>query len=246
MIYPLVNDRTGDPKPRVTQVFGARPDYYAQFGLKNGHEGEDYGAWLGQSIWASAPGMVVVAKSTEAPYHPYGVYCWVDHGEGYRTAYCHLSRLDVALYQQVQAGQQVGLAGRTGNADGVHLHLTLTHKDDQGVIHYRNPALYYGELAPPLPVTLPADAKSKFRVINPDGLNVRTIPSKDDSRVLTLLPNGTVVYLNGQQISDGKGYRWLQLASPQNHRGISIGGMWVALDYNECKTTVYGTVSLLP
>jgi murein DD-endopeptidase MepM/ murein hydrolase activator NlpD len=55
----------------------------------------------------------------------YGYLVEVDHGNGYKTGYAHLSRIDVSVGQTVGKGQVVGLMGATGRAWGVHLHFMI-------------------------------------------------------------------------------------------------------------------------
>lgn len=59
----------------------------------------------------------------------YGNYLRVRHdwtgGATYVTWYGHLSSISVKQGDFVQIGQKIGIAGDTGNAEGIHLHLTL-------------------------------------------------------------------------------------------------------------------------
>lgn len=47
----------------------------------------------------------------------------IQHDLGYKSDYCHLSRIDVFTGQQVGSGQIIGAVGNTGNSQGAHLHL---------------------------------------------------------------------------------------------------------------------------
>ncbi len=47
------------------------------------------------------------------------------HSGGMATLYAHLSRVDVAIGQVVQQGQEVGLIGTTGASTGPHLHFEV-------------------------------------------------------------------------------------------------------------------------
>ena len=55
----------------------------------------------------------------------YGLYVVVDHGDGTRTLYAHLSQLKVVQGQQVAQGQLLGYGGHTGYATGNHLHFEI-------------------------------------------------------------------------------------------------------------------------
>ena len=46
----------------------------------------------------------------------------IDHGNGYRSRYAHLSKVNVRQGQRVDQKTPVGLVGATGLATGPHLH----------------------------------------------------------------------------------------------------------------------------
>jgi murein DD-endopeptidase MepM/ murein hydrolase activator NlpD len=52
----------------------------------------------------------------------YGTNVVVEHANGLRTRYAHLSAALVATGDQVSEGQAIGLAGHTGRATGPHVH----------------------------------------------------------------------------------------------------------------------------
>jgi len=106
----------------VTQMFGRNPSAYAAYGLP-GHEGIDLRAPAGSAIYAVADGTVRAVHANLA--HPYGLHVRIDHADGYQTIYAHLTRSMVAVGDTVRAGQQIGVAGSTGNSTAPHLHLTL-------------------------------------------------------------------------------------------------------------------------
>jgi murein DD-endopeptidase MepM/ murein hydrolase activator NlpD len=72
---------------------------------------------FGQPVLAGGAGVVTVSSNAG-----YGNTVTVDHGGGWRTLYAHLSAVDVATGQAVAADTIVGRVGRTGRADGSHLH----------------------------------------------------------------------------------------------------------------------------
>lgn len=113
---------------RVTQRFGARPQYYAQFGFPDGHEGCDFGGESGDFIFACADGIVKVIAPDDGQ-HPYGNQIRLVHnfeGQEYETIYAHLARFvgTLRVGHLVKAGELVAYMGTTGNSSGVHLHLT--------------------------------------------------------------------------------------------------------------------------
>ena len=116
--------------PRITQVYGARPEYYAQFGLP-GHEGIDYGGSDGAPIYAAADGVVKLIAKDDGK-HPYGNHMRITHEGGYESVYAHLRGFVAGLVKgdKVTVGQQIGYMGSTGNSTGTHLHFTLKHEGE--------------------------------------------------------------------------------------------------------------------
>lgn len=84
------------------------------------HPAIDIGQY--SSIYASDAGTVVFSGWSPVGY---GYLVEVDHGNGYKTGYAHLSRIDVSVGQTVGKRQVVGLMGATGRAWGVHLHFMV-------------------------------------------------------------------------------------------------------------------------
>jgi murein DD-endopeptidase MepM/ murein hydrolase activator NlpD len=82
------------------------------------HSGADLRATTGTPIYAANRGRVVLAKNLFFS----GNAVFIDHGFGLFTTYLHLSKIDVAVGDIVERGQQLGLAGATGRVTGPHLH----------------------------------------------------------------------------------------------------------------------------
>ena len=100
----------------VTSEYGMRVNpVTGQYRL---HAGIDLGAASGSPVYASRGGTVISAGWGGG----YGNYTIVDHGNGQRTAYAHQSYIGVRPGQFVQAGQEIGRVGSTGNSTGSHLH----------------------------------------------------------------------------------------------------------------------------
>ena len=87
-------------------------------GSYESHEGQDIEAEMGTPVDAAASGTVTVACAQNG----YGNVVYIDHGNGIQTRYGHLSRIDVAVGQQIKRGERLGLVGSTGRSTGPHLH----------------------------------------------------------------------------------------------------------------------------
>lgn len=99
----------------ISSYFGYR--YAPTAGATTYHEGIDIPVPLGTDVYASKAGMVVTAQYNTAM----GYYIVIDHGDGYRTYYCHNTELLVSVGQLVQQGQVISHAGSTGYSTGAHL-----------------------------------------------------------------------------------------------------------------------------
>jgi murein DD-endopeptidase MepM/ murein hydrolase activator NlpD len=90
----------------------------------------DFALPVGSNIGASASGTVIAAKSPYAWNGGYGGMVVLKHDNGAQTLYAHLSELKVAVGQQVQQGQVIGLSGNTGRSTGPHLHFEIRNWGD--------------------------------------------------------------------------------------------------------------------
>ncbi|MGH7312320.1 MAG: M23 family metallopeptidase, partial [Candidatus Rokuibacteriota bacterium] len=82
------------------------------------HSGMDIAAHRGTSVKAPAAGVVQHA----GPGGEYGLAVIINHDNGVRTLYGHLSKVLVQRGQRVDRGSVVGLSGNTGRSSGPHLH----------------------------------------------------------------------------------------------------------------------------
>lgn len=92
------------------------------------HKGVDIAAPRGTSVYASGEGEVV-----RIGYQPegYGSFIEMRHPNGMTTFYAHLSRIDVASGDRIQAGERIGLVGSTGYSTGPHLHFEVRREGNQ-------------------------------------------------------------------------------------------------------------------
>lgn len=86
------------------------------------HPAIDIGGQTGNPIYASDSGVVVYAGWSD---YGYGYLIVIDHGNGWQSAYAHLSAVAVSCGQSVYQGGYIGALGSTGNSSGPHLHFEL-------------------------------------------------------------------------------------------------------------------------
>ncbi|HRV24907.1 MAG TPA: M23 family metallopeptidase [Smithellaceae bacterium] len=103
----------------VTSEFGMRESPFSS-GVEF-HNGIDIATRYGKEIIAPADGLVVEASNRAAD----GNYIKIDHGHGYATLYCHLSKFAVKEGMRVKRGDVIAYVGDTGRSTGSHLHYTV-------------------------------------------------------------------------------------------------------------------------
>lgn len=102
------------------------PGYkYVSRWMGNGHRGADICAAYGTPIYASDSGTVIAAGW----HYSYGNYVEIDHGNGYKTLYAHMSRILVSQGQAVSKMDQIGEVGSTGNSTGNHCHFEMYYNN---------------------------------------------------------------------------------------------------------------------
>ena len=110
---------------KITSGFGGRSSP-GGVGSTN-HKGIDIACPIGTNVLAAASGTVTVAQWQSATNHRIGYGLWVeiDHGNGVRTRYGHLSKLNVAVGDKVTQGTQIALSGNSGASTGPHCHFEI-------------------------------------------------------------------------------------------------------------------------
>ena len=103
----------------ITSRFGYR--VAPTTGASTYHGGLDIGAGMGASIVAAGAGDVIYAGANGG----YGNCVMIDHGNGYKTLYGHMSSIAVSNGQTVSKGDTIGYVGSTGISTGPHCHFEV-------------------------------------------------------------------------------------------------------------------------
>lgn len=114
----------------ITSPFGYRTA--PTTGASTYHQGVDLDTGTGWPVYATRAGIAYTAYGSAA-----GNYVTIDHQDGFKSVYMHLSGFSISNGTIVSAGQQIGLTGSTGVSTGDHLHFGISLN---GV--YVNPCLY--------------------------------------------------------------------------------------------------------
>lgn len=110
--------------PQATGTFMWPSAYQALSGgdFREGHPGFDLNAPSGSPVYAADTGLVIFAGWSGLGY---GNTILIDHGNGFRTLYAHLSQVSTYCGAKVEKGKVIGLSGNTGNSTGPHLHFEV-------------------------------------------------------------------------------------------------------------------------
>lgn len=88
------------------------------------HPAIDLAGGEGAPVFATDSGVVVYSGWSN---YGYGNLVVIDHGNGWQSAYAHLSAAGVVCGQSVFQGGGIGAVGNTGNSYGAHLHFELVY-----------------------------------------------------------------------------------------------------------------------
>jgi murein DD-endopeptidase MepM/ murein hydrolase activator NlpD len=117
---------------RITSKVGIR--VHPVLKVRRHHEGLDISAKSGTPIFATADGIIKLARYNGG----YGNCVYIDHVFGFETRYGHMSKILVRNGQKVKRGDKIGLVGKTGLAKGPHLHYEVRFNND-----VQDPRQYY-------------------------------------------------------------------------------------------------------
>ncbi|MED5606870.1 MULTISPECIES: peptidoglycan DD-metalloendopeptidase family protein [Pseudomonas] len=121
----------------LSSPFGLRRFFNGE--ERNPHSGLDFAVPAGTPIKAPAAGKVILIGN----YFFNGNTVFVDHGQGFISMFCHMSKIDVKLGDQVPRGGVVGRVGATGRATGPHMHWNVSLNDARV-----DPAIFIGAFKP--------------------------------------------------------------------------------------------------
>lgn len=107
---------------RISSTFGKRRDPIN--GRTAVHNGLDFSARPGVSVYATAPGKIVYAGWRGR----FGRFVEIDHGNGIRTRYAHLRKIFVRKGDTVANRDKIALLGTSGRSTGPHVHYEVMFK----------------------------------------------------------------------------------------------------------------------
>ncbi|MBG8562297.1 MULTISPECIES: M23 family metallopeptidase [Pseudomonas] len=121
----------------LSSKFGVRRFFNGE--ERNPHAGLDFAVPAGTPIKTPANGKVILIGN----YFFNGNTVFVDHGQGFISMFCHMSKIDVKPGQQLSRGAIVGRVGSTGRATGPHMHWNVSLNDARV-----DPAIFIGAFQP--------------------------------------------------------------------------------------------------
>ena len=121
----------------LSSKFGVRRFFNGE--ERNPHAGLDFAVPAGTPIKTPAAGKVILIGN----YFFNGNTVFVDHGQGFISMFCHMSKIDTQVGQQLARGDVVGRVGSTGRATGPHMHWNVSLNDARV-----DPAIFIGSFQP--------------------------------------------------------------------------------------------------
>lgn len=135
---PAIQPVSQEDMTQMASGYGWRVDPI--YGTSKHHDGMDFAAPSGTSVYATGDGTVTAAGWNNS----YGNCIDINHGYNYITRYAHLSEILVKPGQKVKRGDLIGKVGNTGKSTGPHLHYEVRLKSvPQNPVNY-----YFQDLSP--------------------------------------------------------------------------------------------------
>lgn len=102
-----------------------------------GYRGIDIGAPTGTPLYAAASGTVLIVKTgckvgRSSCGGGYGNMTIIQHPNGTKTLYGHMSKVAISTGSRVSQGQIIGYVGNTGHSTGPHVHFEVYSAKNPG------------------------------------------------------------------------------------------------------------------
>ncbi len=120
-IQPIVNPQLS----LLTASFGMKMHPF--YRSPQQHNGVDYTIPEGTRVFATADGVI---ESTQLKSSTLGKSIVIDHKNGYKTTYNHLTRIFIPAMRSVKRGEIIGLSGNTGLSTAPHLHYEISYNGE--------------------------------------------------------------------------------------------------------------------
>jgi murein DD-endopeptidase MepM/ murein hydrolase activator NlpD len=121
----------------MSSPFGLRRFFNGE--ERNPHSGLDFAVGAGTPIKTPAAGKVILVGD----YFFNGQTVFVDHGQGLISMFCHMSKIDVKIGDELLRGGVVGKVGSTGRSTGPHMHWNVSLNGVRV-----DPAIFIGKYQP--------------------------------------------------------------------------------------------------
>jgi murein DD-endopeptidase MepM/ murein hydrolase activator NlpD len=121
----------------LSSKFGVRRFFNGE--ERNPHAGLDFAVPAGTPIKTPANGKVILVGN----YFFNGNTVFVDHGQGFISMFCHMSKIDVRSASNCAVARWSGKVGSTGRATGPHMHWNVSLNDARV-----DPAIFIGAFQP--------------------------------------------------------------------------------------------------
>ncbi|MDA3823190.1 MAG: M23 family metallopeptidase, partial [Bacteroidales bacterium] len=136
---PSIQPIENEDLTRTASGFGYR--MHPIYKIVKFHEGMDYTAPVGTSVYATASGTI---ESVTRSRRGSGNRIVINHGYGLKSVYAHLNEINVRKSRTVKRGDVIGTVGNTGLSSGPHLHYEVLFNEKPV-----NPVnFYFMELSP--------------------------------------------------------------------------------------------------
>jgi murein DD-endopeptidase MepM/ murein hydrolase activator NlpD len=122
---PIVSPIDTSSLVKVNSYYGKRK--HPTLFISKNHKGIDIDVKVNTLVHSTASGYV---EKVEYKKHGYGNYIIINHQNGYKTRYAHLSSICVKEGDIIIQNMPIGRSGCSGLATGPHLHYEIIHNNN--------------------------------------------------------------------------------------------------------------------